>query len=218
MKLGGIALARQFQSGNWRAYRNNNLMDPNDVEKLIGPNSIDVTLHEKLLVIDSVSPQGERWLCPEDCVIDPHDPDSITWKEVIIPEEGYILGPNDFVLGAVNERFVCSDPVITRVSQEVNGIVTYRSHFAPMYEGRSTCARIGIESHLSAGFGDYFFEGCFTLEATNSSTYGIRLYKNMRIGQVAFEEIFEPKIYKGAYSQENHYDGPVAPKLGKDRF
>lgn len=209
MKLGGIALARQFQTGNWRAYRNNNLMDPNDVEKLIGPNSIDVTLHEKLLVIEYVNPQGEPWLCPEDCVIDPHDPDSIIWKEVIIPEEGYVLGPNDFVLGAVNERFVCSDSVL------INDRSTF---FAPMYEGRSTCARIGIESHLSAGFGDHGFSGAFCLEIRSNSTYCMRLYKNMRIGQVAFEEIFEPKIYKGAYSQENHYDGPVAPKLGKDRF
>lgn len=210
MKLGGIALARQFQTGNWRAYKNNNLMDPSDVEKLIGPNSIDVTLHEKLLVIKNVSPQNERWLCPEDCVIDPHDPDSIEWEEVTIPEEGYILGPSDFVLGAVNERFVCSDPIAISLG--------YTSHFAPMYEGRSTCARIGIESHLSAGFGDYFFAGAFCLEIKVNSQYCTRLYRNMRIGQVAFEEIFEPKIYKGAYSKENHYDGPVAPKLGKDRF
>jgi dCTP deaminase len=213
MKLGGIALARQFQTGNWRAYKNNNLMDPSDVEKLIGPNSIDVTLHEKLLVIKNVSPQNERWLCPEDCVIDPHDPDSIEWEEVIIPEEGYILESNGFVLGAVNERFVCFSPVCVSV-----GNVSGSSYFAPMYEGRSTCGRIGIESHLSAGFGDHGFSGAFTTEIVNNSIYGIRLYKNMRIGQVAFDEVYEPKIYKGAYSKENHYDGPVAPKLGKDRF
>jgi deoxycytidine triphosphate deaminase len=151
-------------------------------------------------------------------VIDPHDPDSIEWEEVIIPEEGYILGPSDFVLGAVNERFVCSDLVSIRNVYEPRGYVTQKAHFAPMYEGRSTCARIGIESHLSAGFGDYFFAGAFCLEIKVNSQYCTRLYKNMRIGQVAFEEIFEPKIYKGAYSKENHYDGPVAPKLGKDRF
>jgi dCTP deaminase len=209
MKLGGVALARQFQSGNWRAYRNNNLMDPNDVEKLIGPNSIDVTLHEKLLRIKSVNPQDPCWQLPEDCVVDPHDPNSIEWEEIIIPDEGYVLGTNEFVLGAVNERFVCSDGVL------IDGKDAF---FAPMYEGRSTCARIGIESHLSAGFGDHGFSGAFCLEIRLNSSYCTKLYKKMRIGQVAFEEIFEPKIYKGAYSNSDHYDGPFPPKLGKDRF
>ncbi len=87
-----------------------------------------------------------------------------------------------------------------------------------MYEGRSTCARIGLASHITAGFGDYGFAGSFTLEIVNHAHYPIQLRPGMRIGQVAFDEVLEPELYTGAYSGTNHSDGPVPPKLGPDRF
>ncbi len=215
MKLGGEAILDQFHTANWRAYRNDVPIPMDELAKMIGPNSVDVTLHKNVLVprqnsnnesIPLISLGSDTAPVP---VVDPYDPEALSWLHGGIEEKGFALQPGGFVLAAVQERFVCSAPVI------INGEKTY---FAPMYEGRSTCARLGLESHLSAGFGDYGFGGAFTLELSLHLPFPLLLRAGMRIGQVAFEQVYRPKVYRGAYSEENHYDGPVAPKLGKERF
>jgi dCTP deaminase len=215
MKLGGEALLEQFHTGNWRAYRNNDLIEFEELRNLIGPNSIDVTLH-KTVLLPAQNQEGENTPLvslgnedPKQRVVDPHNPDALKWISGDIEEKGFAMQPGGFILAAVQERFVCSAPVI------INGEKTF---FAPMYEGRSTCARLGLESHLSAGFGDYGFGGSFVLECVLHLPLPLLLRHGMRIGQVAFEEVYRPKMYRGAYSEENHYDGPVPPKLGIDRF
>jgi deoxycytidine triphosphate deaminase len=235
MKLGGGKLGDLFQGGHWRAYRGETLLSWAEVEPLIGPNSIDVTLSSKFLVprlptelladhLDTVQPvysdssntpdlkadAGEGTHIP---VVDPRDAASLEWDEIEVPPGGDLtIHPGVFMLGAVRERFICeasvrcghfSDPV---------------KYFAPMYEGRSSCGRLGIASHITAGFGDYGFGGAFTLEIFSHFPYPVRLHPGMRIGQVAFEEVFEPKVYQGAYAGTNHHDGPVPPKLGPYRF
>lgn len=227
MKLGGEALLQQFTTASWRAYRHNDLIEVAELKKLIGPNSIDVTLHNEVLlpksnpVEDIVSMLTA--LDPSRVVnhapVDPHDPNSISWTRGSITDEGFTLPPNGFVLGAVRERFVCHEPVvIEQVDPGINAVHRYNALFAPMCEGRSTCGRLGIEVHLSAGFGDYGFGGAFTLEIKNNLPYPIILYAGMRIAQIAFEEVYRPTRYAGAYSEENHHDGPVEPKLGRERF
>lgn len=206
MKLGGKAIIRQFQNGNWRAYRGSELMSPEEISMAVGPNSVDVTLHHRLLI-----PKGRK-VAFSDVPVDPWDPTSIEWVMTEIGPDGFVLPANGFVLGAVRERIVCSSPV-SAVPHSDEGMC-----FAPMYEGRSTCGRLGIESHLAAGFGDYGFGGAFTLELKNNLNLPLILRAGMRIGQIAFDQVFEPLVYKGAYSDDRHYDGPVPPKLGKDRF
>ena len=89
-------------------------------------------------------------------------------------------------------------------------------YFVQHYEGRSTLGRMGIQSHVTAGFGDYGFKGSFTLELINNSPWPIKLKKNMRIGQVYFEALLgERKLYDG-YDQTDCK--PQFPKLGKNRF
>lgn len=205
MKLGGVAILEQFRSANWRAYRHNDPIPMDELEKLVGPNSVDATLHKEVLV-----PQFG------DGPVDPHNPDSISWLRGDIEEKGFVLPPGGMVLGAVRERFVCSAAVPMHMNDAA--VTGYLGYFAPMCEGRSTCGRLGIEVHLSAGFGDYGFGGAFTLEIKNNLKAPVILYPGMRIAQIAFEEVYAPKVYRGAYSEENHYDGPVQPKLGKDRF
>jgi dCTP deaminase len=56
-------------------------------------------------------------------------------REIIIPEEGLLLTPGVLYIGATNE--------------------TATSHrFVPMFEGRSSIGRLGIHTHITAGFGD----------------------------------------------------------------
>lgn len=53
--------------------------------------------------------------------------------DIKIPEDGLVLKPGILYLGSTIE-------------------VIGSTYFIPMYEGRSSMARLGIESHLSAGF------------------------------------------------------------------
>ena len=206
MKLGGEILSELFQSAQWRAYIGDDLMPWAAVEPLIGPNSIDVTL-------------GDTFLIPVagQVAVDPRDPESLHWETITIKEgEAINIHPGAFMLGSVNERFVCEAAVEVK---DCPGSQSYRKAlFAPMYEGRSSCGRLGLASHITAGFGDYAFGGSFTLELFSHFPYVLTLYPGMRIGQVAFDEVYKPKRYKGAYSGDNHHNGPVPPKLGPDRF
>ena len=103
-----------------------------------------------------------------------------------IPEEGYILEPGILYLGSTIEK-------------------VGSSHYIPMYEGRSSMARLGIQSHLSAGFGDVGFASNWTLEIT--VVHRTKIYANMRIGQVYFHQIDtnsneKSNWYKGKYSEQ----------------
>jgi dCTP deaminase len=108
---------------------------------------------------------------------------------ITIPKEGLVLYPNILYLGS---------------TQEIIG----SSHFIPMYEGRSSMARLGIQSHISAGFGDVGFISKWTLEIT--VVHPVRIYENMRIGQIYFHRInndvndqFPENRYKGKYASQD---------------
>ena len=102
-------------------------------------------------------------------------------KTFIIPDEGIVLQPNILYLGSTVEK-IGSD------------------NYIPMYEGRSSMARLGIQSHLSAGFGDIGFSSNWTLEI--AVIHPTIVYPNMRIGQVYFHKIDSPSNIL-----ENRYDG-----------
>jgi dCTP deaminase len=108
---------------------------------------------------------------------------------ITIPESGLTLEPNVLYLGATNE---------TATSNK----------YVPMFEGRSSIGRLGISTHVTAGFGDVGFgyvDGVcqyptWTLEI--SVVQRVKVYPNVRIGQVFFLKLLsEPdKFYQGKYS------------------
>lgn len=108
---------------------------------------------------------------------------------IIIPESGLVLQPNVLYLGRTNE---------TATSNK----------YVPMFEGRSSVGRLGISTHVTAGFGDvgfgYVNNECkyptWTLEI--SVIHPVKIYPNVRIGQVFFlKTLTEPKVlYQGKYS------------------
>ena len=200
MYLGGRALRKLLIEGNWTA-RIKELGQPlremkhSEVEALIGPNSIDVTLGD-VFKIPSVSGK---------VVLDPTSPSvnkDLCWTRT---EGPLILQPQGFALGSVRESFNCNTPF-------------KGDHYAQMYDGRSTMGRIGIGSHVTAGFGDFGFCGAFTLEIVNHAPYSVLLTPGMRIGQVYFVKVRSPFRYKGAYRMDEHATEPVEPVLGPDRF
>ena len=84
-------------------------------------------------------------------------------RTITIPEEGIVLQPGRLYLGKTVEW-------------------TSSPGFVPMYEGRSSLGRLGVSSHITAGFGDIGFEGNWTLEI--SVVQPVRIYPGMRIGQL----------------------------------
>lgn len=153
----------------------------------IGPNSYDVTLDSKLLVYDMDNCGG---------VLDCKKPNKL--KNITIPEEGYILQPGILYLGSTVE-YAGSD------------------NYVPMYDGRSSKARLGIGSHISAGFGDIGFKGKWTLEIT--VIHPTVVYPNMRIGQVYFMRVdqnalaiakHKKLLYNGKYSDQSSATGSLS--------
>jgi len=172
------------------------IIDP-FIEENVGPNSVDVTLSNKLLtyvpckvikdengnnIVERIlSPWGENF-------IDMAEDNEVYGLE--IPEDGLVLQPGILYLGSTNEK-AGSD------------------YFVPMYEGRSSMARLGIQSHLSAGFGDIFFKSNWTLEIT--VVHPTKIYPNSRFGQVYFHEVNDlaremlvkdSRFYNGKYTNQ----------------
>jgi dCTP deaminase len=65
-------------------------------------------------------------------------------------------------------------------------------NIAAEIEGRSSFARLGLETHMTAGFVDPGFEGVLTFEIFNAGPNPIKLYPGLRIAQIRFSYINEP--------------------------
>ena len=88
--------------------------------------------------------------------------------------EPFVLHPGEFVLGSTLERVTLGGDVVGRL------------------EGKSSLGRLGLLTHVTAGFCDPGFSGWLTLELSNVSNLPITLYKGMRIGQISFFEMTTP--------------------------
>lgn len=196
MIAGGNLIEECFRSGIWTFESVDN--EPPH----IGPNSCDVRLNSHFLVMkDKKSPK------PFDIV---SDPDSKKLYDQLELDE-IILNPGDFVLACSMERVDCSQTVGIKTQDEITVPMQFTQH----YDGRSTLARLGLLSHVSAGFGDFNFKGAFTLELKNLGKFPLILKKGMRIGQIYFEQTVFPKQYEG-YDQTDFK--PAYPRTGGGRF
>ncbi|MCF0234695.1 MAG: dCTP deaminase [Thermoguttaceae bacterium] len=100
-------------------------------------------------------------------------------KRIKIPESGFVMKPGRVYLGSTMER------------TETHG-------FVPMLEGRSSCGRLGIACHVTAGFGDVGFKGHWTLELW--CVQPARIYPNVEICQIFYHTIQgEYFTYDGKY-------------------
>lgn len=153
--------------------------------EVIGPNSLDVTLGPTLL----------RYV--SDCMIlDSDEPNEV---ETVPPShrkgmcQAWVLKPGELYLGSTRER----------VGSNV---------YAPMLEGRSSLARLGIQAHMTAGFGDLGFISQWTLEIT--VVRSTIIYETMRVGQICFHTVEgEVQLYDGKYQDQK---GPVPSRLWRD--
>ena len=104
-------------------------------------------------------------------------------KEIPIPEDGLILKPNELYIARTEEY-------------------TKTYGFVPMLAGREELATLGMEIHITAGFGDNGFEGTWTLEIVCANP--TKIYRGMDIGKIYyFPLIGDPGIeYRGKYFRQ----------------
>ncbi|HLC54566.1 MAG TPA: dCTP deaminase [Candidatus Nanoarchaeia archaeon] len=118
----------------------------------VGPNSLDVCLAEILAQYD-------------DETLDSASENRVSYLK--IPQEGFVLKPDDFYLG---------------VTVECVG----SSRYVPLLEGKSSAGKLSINVHSNAGFGDLGFIGHWTFNITVARP--VRIYARMPIAQISFHE------------------------------
>lgn len=114
------------------------------------------------------------------------------FKKSLISDDGYLLGPGEFILGTTVEKIFIPDNIAGR------------------FEGKSSLGRIGLATHVTAGFIDPGFRGNITLEIKNENSVAIRLYPKQSIGQICFYEV-DRKVNRpygsgglGSHYQDQH--------------
>ena len=155
---------------------------------LVNPASIDLRLGAGVAVYaDWVYDAGGPLdaIRPMDRVLDAKSEPSMT-RFLINSISGLVLRPGILYLMHTEER-ICS------------------TKYIPVLDGKSSIGRLGIQVHITAGYGDPGFDGQYTLEVT--AMHPIRIYPGMRFCQMRFHEM------KGAfqdYQKEGHYKGDAS--------
>lgn len=113
-----------------------------------------------------------------------------------IPVGGFVLWPGHLYLMHTVER-------------------VHTKKFVPVLDGKSSIGRLGVQVHLTAGFGDPGFDGQYTLEVVTFRA--VRLYAGMRICQMRFHALDGDAV---DYTQTGSYvglsaQGPVASHVHK---
>lgn len=87
---------------------------------------------------------------------------------------------------------------------------------AGKFEGKSSLGRIGLMTHITAGFIDPGFEGVLTLEVYNCGPHNLYLPRGMRIGQVSFTRL-ESAVERpyGSLDLGSHYQHSETVVEGK---
>ncbi|MBC7465801.1 MAG: dCTP deaminase [Bdellovibrio sp.] len=122
-------------------------------------------------------------------------------KSFEIPDEGYVLTPDQFYLGVTQEY-------------------TETHAHVPFLEGKSSIGRLGIDIHATAGKGDVGFCNHWTLEISVKKP--VRVYKGMPIGQVIYFAIQGDiinaynKKASAKYNDKTAY--PVESMMFKNKF
>ena len=83
-------------------------------------------------------------------------------------------------------------------------------------EGKSSLGRIGLLTHITAGFIDSGFKGNITLELYNVGKYPIRLHNGCKIAQLVVEKLDDTveNLYSGNYFGQDK----VTPSIHEQNF
>lgn len=180
MMLGGQTILEEIKKGNI-------VIEPFD-EKLINPNSYNLRLGANFTVYQEEELEIEceiyKGVPVHHIVNTPKMLDMRTENKAQtfnIPfGSGLLIEPGRVYLGHTMER-------------------TKTDKYAPILEGRSSVGRLGLNVHVTAGFGDVGFDGTWTLELV--STQSIIIYPGTPICQISYYEVTDNSIqYNSKYS------------------
>lgn len=178
----------------------------------LGPNSADLTLDPRLLIYGTeihkqYYSNDSRFIYDNngvECFYPIEGPPSPIILDVkknnptqllTIPSKGLILFPGKLYLGCTIEYTETKD-------------------FIPQIETVSSVARLGVMSHLTAGYGDTGFRGVWVLELIAHEP--IRVYPNMRIAQIYYTPASGKVEDYGNSGKYQGQTGPVASNSWKE--
>ena len=157
----------------------------------VQPSSVDLHLDRRFLSLNSTLNLGTK--------LDPSKDVSEMFEKIEVEQDHtYQLNPGAFCLASTYEK------------------VSLDSAHAARFEGKSSLGRLGLLTHITAGFIDPGFSGHITLELSNVTPYPIILTPGMRIGQICFMRM--DRLVETPYGSAfvgSHYqnqDGPVASR------
>jgi dCTP deaminase len=179
--------------------------------------TIEKYIDEGLLIIKpefdkkNIRPVGIRIHLAKDILIpEPNQTVEITgaqklrYKEIDLTKQDFYLEPGDFILGATYEAIKTPASVLA------------------ILDGRSTVARLGITTHVTASIADGTFEvpHSVVLEIKNVGNFRIRLKFKDPIAMMVFAELKDPVTQK-IQSQYGAGQSKVTPpnlnfKTGED--
>ena len=152
----------------------------------IGSSSVDLLLHERLIVLNSGRNSG--------VIVDPSASEFYVMdflqnngSTVIIPEGGsYQMEPNQLVIARTLES------------------IQLPLHLAARVEGKSSLARLGLSVHVTAPSVHAGFEGPLYLEMNNIGPFPILLRREMAIAQLILEHVGLPASqgYEGQFQRQ----------------
>jgi dCTP deaminase len=125
----------------------------------------------------------------------------LKYKEIDLTHEEFYLEPGQFILGATFEALQTPPNIL------------------PILDGRSTIARLGITTHITASVIDGAFEmpHVVVLEIKNVGNFRVRLKFRDPIAMMIFAELKEPVIQK-MHSQYGKNQNKVTPPNLKFRM
>lgn len=156
MILTGLEIKKQV-------FKKNIVIEPFN-ENQVNPNSYNYRISDKIMIL-------------------PDDFEKNQEEYIKIPEEGYLLQPNNVYLSTTHEVIGSDDYVVSLI-------------------GRSSIGRLGLFLQISADLSNLGSIHKWTLEIV--CTQPIKIYPNMILGQVSF---WKPKgkitLYEGEYQNFN---------------
>lgn len=189
MILSDITIKNMIENGEL-------IENPIDIEKCIQPASYDIHIGNQFVKPVYNRKNFPKKTSPDTIFVKIDKSECIDLKmeikydklETFFEDDGgefVIVPPKSFILAVTKE------------------IIKLPNNISAFVEGRSSIGRSGLFIQ-NAGWIDSGFRGTITLELFNASEYSMKLYSDMRIGQIIFckndEDSMNP--YKGKYQDQ----------------
>lgn len=150
------------------------------------PSSIDLRLSSRIKILPNQT-----------------DANEFTWLDYDIRKEdhadlGYPMMPGQFLLACTLETVKIPTDMVARI------------------EGKSSWARLGLLTHLTAGYIDPGFHGQVTLELHNVGDFILYLNPGVYICQIMYQMMTSPALRPyGSPGLGSHYQGQSGPTAAR---